>query len=143
VRRTGKSKPCVWRWQERFLREGVPGVLRDKTRPARLPPPLAQATIDRVIALTASEPPREAAHWTARAMAAAAGISASSVRQVWRAHQLRPHRVRTFKLVKDPAFAAKLRDIVGLDLDPPRHAVVLSVDEKPHVWMAPGSQGEC
>ena len=61
MRRTGKSKPCVWRWQERFMREGVPGLLRDRTRPARIPP-LAQETIDRVVELTASEPPHEATH---------------------------------------------------------------------------------
>ena len=132
VRRTGKAKPCVWRWQERFMREGVPGLLRDKTRPSRIPP-LPQATIDRVIELTAAEPPHEATHWTAGAVAAAVGISPSSVLRIWRAHKLRPHRVRTFKLSKDPAFAAKLRDIVGLYLDPPAHAVVLSVDEKPQI----------
>src|SRR4051812_21996664 len=132
VRRTGKSKPCVWRWQERFVREGVAGLLRDKTRPPRIPP-LAQTTIDRVIELTPTEPPHEATHWTASAMAAAVGISISSVQRIWRAHELRPHRVRTFKLSRGPAFAAKLRDIVGLYLDPPAHAVVLSVDEKPRI----------
>jgi transposase len=132
MRRTGKSKPCVWRWQERFMREGVAGLLRDRTRPPRLPR-LAQETIDRVVALTTSEPPHEATHWSASAMAAAAGTSPSSVLRIWRAHKLRPHRVRTFKLSKDPAFAAKLRDIVGLYLDPPAHAVVLSVDEKPQI----------
>jgi transposase len=132
MRRSSKSKPCVWRWQERFMREGVPGLLRDKTRPSRLPP-LSQATIDRVIELTPTEPPHEATHWTAAAMAEAAGISPSSVLRIWRAHKLRPHRVRTFKLSKDPQFAAKLRDIVGLYLDPPAHAVVLSVDEKPQI----------
>src|SRR3954471_20779004 len=72
VRRTGKSKPCVRRWQERFVREGVAGLLRDKTRPLRTPP-LAQATIDRVVELTPTEPPHEAARWTASAMAAAVG----------------------------------------------------------------------
>jgi transposase len=132
VRRTGKSKPSVWRWQARFAAEGMPGLLRDKTRPPRIPP-LAQATIDRVVELTPTEPPHEATHWTASAMAAAVGISPSSVLRVWRAHKLRPHRVRAFKLSKDPAFAAKLRDIVGLYLDPPAHAVVLSVDEKPQI----------
>src|SRR3954470_22857295 len=132
VRRTGKSKPCVWRWQERFVREGVAGLLRDRTRPPRVPP-LSQATIDRVVALTPTEPPGEATHWTAAAMAAAAGISISSVQRIWRAHKLRPHRVRTFKLSKDPDFVAKLRDIVGLHLDPPARAVVLSVDEKPQI----------
>src|SRR4051812_36139961 len=132
VRRTGKSKPCVWRWQARFAAEGVPGLLRDRTRPPRIPP-LAQATIDRVVELTPTEPPHEATHWTASAMAAAVGISPSSVLRVWRAHKPRPHGVRTFKLSRDPAFAAKLRDIVGLSLDPPAHAVVLSVDETPQI----------
>src|SRR5215218_1397403 len=132
VRRAGKSKPCVRRWRERFISEGVAGLLRDKTRPPRIPP-LTQAMIDRVVELTATEPPREATHWTAAAMAAAVGISPSSVLRIWRAHKLRPHRVRTFKLSKDPAFVAKLRDIVGLYVDPPAHAVVLSVDEKSQI----------
>jgi transposase len=141
MRRTGKSKPCVWRWQERFRREGVAGLLRDKTRPSRIPP-LSQTVIDRVVELTTSDPPREATHWTAAAMAEAVGIGSSSVQRIWRAHRLRPHQIRTFKLSKEPRFAAKLRDIVGLYVAPPTHAVVLSVDERPHVWMAPGSQGE-
>jgi transposase len=132
MRRTGKSKPCVWRWQARFAAEGVAGLLRDKTRPSRIPP-LPQAMIDRVVALTATEPPHEATHWTASALAAAVGISPSSVQRIWRAHKLRPHRVKTFKLSKDPEFVAKLRDIVGLYIDPPAHAVVLSVDEKPQI----------
>jgi transposase len=132
MRRAGKSKPCVRRWRERFISEGVPGLLRDKTRPPRIPP-LAQAMIDRVVQLTATEPPREATHWTAAAMAAAVGISPSSVLRIWRAHKLRPHRVRTFKLSNDPQFVAKLRDIVGLYLDPPAHTVVLSVDEKSQI----------
>jgi transposase len=132
MRRAGVSKPCVWRWQERFAAEGVDGLLRDRTRPSRVPP-LPQAALDRVITLTASDPPHEATHWTAAAMAAAAGISASSVRRIWRAHKLQPHRVRTFKLSKDPAFVAKLRAIVGLYVAPPAHAVVLSVDEKPQI----------
>src|SRR5215212_7448109 len=132
MRRAGKSKPCVRRWQERFISEGVAGLLRDKTRPPRIPP-RPQAMIDRVIELTATDPPHEATHWTASAMAAAVGISPSSVLRIWRAHKLRPHRVRAFKLSKDPAFAAKLRDIVGLYLDPPAHTVVLSVDEKSQI----------
>src|SRR5918994_7021036 len=132
MRRADRSKPCVRRWQERCISEGVAGLLRDKTRPPRIPP-LAQAMIDRVVELTATELPREATHWTAAAMAAAVGISPSSVLRIWRAHKLRPHRVRTFKLSKDPAFAAKLRDIVGLYVAPPAHAVVLSMDEKPQI----------
>jgi transposase len=132
MRRTGKSKTCVWRWQERFAAEGVDGLLRDKTRPSRLPP-LPQEVIDKVLALTATEPPHEATHWTSIAMAKAVGISASSVQRIWRAHGLAPHRMRQFKLSKDPAFATKLRDVVGLYVDPPAHAVVLSVDEKSQI----------
>ncbi len=132
MRRTGKAKSVVWRWQERFMHEGVEGVLRDKTRPPRIAP-LTQATIDRVIALTGGDPPGETTHWTAPAMAKATGISVSSVQRIWRAHGLAPHRVRQFKLSRDPAFADKLRDIVGLYLDPPAHAVVLSVDEKSQI----------
>jgi hypothetical protein len=73
-------------------------------------------------------------------MAEAAAISLRSVQRIWAAHGLQPHRIKRFKLSKDPELAAKLRDIVGLYVDPPAHAVVLSVDEKSHVWMAPGSQ---
>ena len=139
--RTGKSKTCVWRWQERFAAEGVDGLLRDKTRPSRVPP-LGQEVIDRVVALTGTEPPHEATHWTGAAMARAAGLSISSVQRIWKAHGLAPHRVRRFKLSNDPDFVPKLKDIVGLYVDPPAHAVVLSVDEKSHVWMAPGSQAK-
>jgi transposase len=132
MRRTGTAKTSVWRWQERFMREGVEGLLRDKTRPSRVKP-LAQEVIDKVVALTAATPPREATHWTSAAMAEAVGISVSSVQRIWRAHGLSPHRVRQFKLSNDPAFAAKLKDVVGLYVDPPAHAVVLSVDEKSQI----------
>jgi transposase len=87
MRRTGKSKTCVWRWQERFAEAGVAGLLRDKTRPPRIAP-LAQEVIDKVVALTATEPLHEASHWTGAAMAKAAGISVSSVQRIWKAHGL-------------------------------------------------------
>jgi transposase len=132
MRRTGTSKTCVWRWQERFAAEGVDGLLRDKTRPSRVPP-LGQEMIDRVVALTATEPPHEATHWTSAAMARAVGISVSSVQRIWRAHGLAPHRMRHFKLSNDPDFVPRLRDIVGLYVNPPAHAVVLSVDEKSQI----------
>jgi transposase len=125
MRRTAKSKTCVWRWQERFAEEGVEGLLRDKTRPSRIPP-LGVEVAERVVALTQTAPPAEATHWTAAMMAAEVGISASSVQRIWRAHGLAPHRVRQFKLSGDPQFVAKLRDVVGLYVDPPAHAVVLS-----------------
>ena len=130
---TGKAKTCVWRWQERFAEKGVGGLLRDKTRPSRIPP-IERAVVDRVVSLTLNElPPREATHWTGPMMAEAAGISVSSVQRIWRAHGLAPHRMRQFKLSTDPLFADRLRDVVGLYVDPPAHAVVLSVDEKSQI----------
>jgi transposase len=132
MRRTGKAKTCVWRWQERYMQEGVDGLLRDKTRPSRKPP-LPKETVTRVVELTLSPPPGEVTHWTASALAKAAGVSASSVQRIWRSHGLQPHRVRQFKLSKDPKFVEKLQDIVGLYMAPPAHALVLSIDEKSQI----------
>ena len=132
MRRTGKSKSVVWRWQERFMQAGVDGLLRDKTRPSRKPP-LDRSVIAGVIDLTAGPPPGEATHWTAAAMAKTVGISVSSIQRIWRAHGLKPHQVRQFKLSNDPGFASKLKDVVGLYVDPPDHAVVLSIDEKSQI----------
>ena len=128
----GVSRPMVWRWQQRFAEEGVNGLLRDKTRkPGK--PPVAAETVARVVALTCAAPPHQATHWTGRAMARAVGISLTSVQRIWAAHKLQPHRVRTFKRSRDPEFAAKLADIVGLYMDPPTQAVVLSIDEKSQI----------
>jgi transposase len=132
MRRTGKSKTCVWRWQERFAEAGFEGLLRDKTRPSRIPP-LGSEVAERVVALTLTDPPGETTHWTAAMMAEEMGISVSSVQRIWRAHGLQPHRVRQFKLSTDPKFIDKLRDVVGLYVDPPAHAIVLSVDEKSQI----------
>ena len=129
---TGKSKTCVWRWQARFAAEGVDGLLRDKTRPSRIPR-LDPLVAERIVALTMDAPLREATHWTGAAMAEATGVSVSSVQRIWRAHGLQPHRIRQFKLSRDPDFVDKLRDVVGLYVDPPAHAVVLSVDEKSQI----------
>src|SRR5277367_1234418 len=132
MRETGKAKTCVWRWQERFAAEGVEGLLRDKTRPSRVPK-LAPSVAERVVELTMEPPPGETTHWTSALMAKAVGVSVSSVQRIWRAHGLQPHRVRQFKLSKDPEFVVKLRDIVGLYVNPPAHAVVLSLDEKSQI----------
>jgi transposase len=131
-RQTGKGKPTIWRWQARFMAEGVDGLLHEATRPAGKPA-LPAAMIERVVEMTLGEPPGETTHWTCRAMAKAAGISHRSVQRIWAAHGLKPHRVKTFKLSNDPKFAAKLADIVGLYVDPPEHALVLSVDEKSQI----------
>jgi len=88
---------------------------------------------ERVVALTLKDPPGETTHWTADMMARTVSISASAVRRIWRAHGLQPHRCRQFKLSNDPDFVDKLRDIVGLYVDPPAHAIVLSVDEKSRI----------
>lgn len=129
---TDKSKTCVWRWQERFMHEGVDGLLYDRSRPpgkAPVPP----ERIAEIIRLTQEPPPHEATHWTLRAMARVVGIAASTVQGIWKAHGLSPHRWRHFKLSNDPAFAEKLTTIVGLYVNPPAHAVVLSVDEKSQI----------
>jgi transposase len=123
----GVSRPTVWRWQQRFAESGVEGLLRDKTRkPGKAP--LAADTTAQVVALTAGA--GSARHWTGRAMAKAIGISVGSVQRIWRAHQLQPHRLRTFKRSRDPSFATKLTDILGLYIDPPAHAVVLSLTRR-------------
>ena len=132
MRRSGKSKPVVWRWQERFMTEGVAGLTRDKTRkPGK--PPLPASTVQHVVDLALGPAPGETSQWTGRMLAKAAGISLRSVQRILAAHQLTPHRARTFKLSNDPKFAEKLKDIVGLYVDPPAHAIVLSVDEKSQI----------
>lgn len=128
----GVSKTAVWRWQARFMDEGVEGLLRDKTRPPGTPR-LPLTVAERVVSLTLCDPPGETTHWTGRLMAKVAGIGLTSVQRIWKAHGLAPHRIRAFKLSNDPKFAAKVRDIVGLYVDPPAHAVVLSVDEKSQI----------
>jgi transposase len=128
----GVSRPTVWRWQQRSAEAGVEGLLRDQTRkPGKAP--IAADKAAQVVALTCTAPPHQATHWTGRAMAKTMGLSLRSVQRIWQAHQLQPHRRRRFKRSRDPAFAAKLADIVGLYIDPPAHAVVLSLDEKSQI----------
>jgi transposase len=132
MRRLGLSKPVVWRWQERFMHEGVDGLLRDQTRkPGK--PPLPAATVQRVIDLTLGDPPGETRHWSVRAMAKAVGIGAVRVQRIWQANGLTPHRMKTFTLGNDPNFAETFSDMVGLYVDPPAHAVGLSIDEKSQI----------
>jgi transposase len=101
MRRTGKSKPCVWRWQERYIDEGVPGLLRDRTRPSRIAPLLAEKKLA-IIEKTATEKPANATHWSARKMAKAVGVSHRSVQRVWAGAGVKPHLVRSFKLSNEP-----------------------------------------
>jgi len=130
--RTDASRPAVWRWQQRFAEQGVDGLLRDKTRkPGKKP--LAAATVAKILALPCGKPPRQATHWTGRMVAKAVGVSLRAVQRIWEANRLQPHRVRTFKTSNDPALAEKVEDVVGLYMNPPIHAVVISIDEKSQI----------
>lgn len=132
MRRSQSSKPTVWRWQERYLDEGVMGLQRDKTRPSRVPP-LPRETRLKVIAKTVQEAPPNATHWSRSLMAEAVGISPSSVGRIWADAGIKPHLTRSFKVSNDPMFEEKVTEIVGLYLDPPERAVVLCVDEKSQI----------
>ena len=132
MRRTCMSKPTVWRWQQRYLDEGVAGLKRDKTRPSRVPP-LPMETRLKVIARTVQETPPNATQWSRALMAEAMGISPSSVGRIWADAGLKPHVVKGFKVSNDPMFEEKVTEIVGLYLDPPDRAVVLCVDEKSQI----------
>jgi transposase len=132
MRRAETSKPTVWRWQARYLEEGVAGLRRDKTRPSRVPP-LPRETRLKVIAKTVGEAPPGATHWSRSTMAEAVGISPSSVGRIWAEAGLKPHLVSRFKVSNDPMFEEKVTKIVGLHLDPPERAVVLCVDEKSQI----------
>jgi len=131
-RRLDVSKPTIRRWRTRYVEAGVDGLCRDKTRPPGKAP-LGAALVNRVLERTLTETPPAATHWSLRTMARAVGISPSSVRAIWKAHGLKPHLVATFKLSNDPQFAEKIEDVVGLYLNPPEHAIVLSVDEKSQI----------
>jgi len=120
------------RWRKRFLERGLPGLAKDAPRPGR-PRLITAAKVKQVIHKTTREKPEAATHWSTRTMAAAVGLSEASVRRIWHAHGLKPHLVKTFKVSNDPAFAEKLEAIVGLYLNPPEHAIVLSADEKSQI----------
>ena len=120
------------RWRKRFLTKGLAGLEKDAPRPGR-PPAIGREAIAGIVRLTTQDKPQNATHWSTRSMAAAAGISDSSVLRIWHAHGLKPHRIESFKLSNDPNFSEKLEAIVGLYLAPPDQAIVLCVDEKSQV----------
>ncbi|MGB5104432.1 MAG: IS630 family transposase [Steroidobacteraceae bacterium] len=121
----------VGKWRTRFLTQRLDGLL-DEPRPGA-PRTISDAKVERVIALTLQETPRDATHWSSRAMAKASGLSQTAVVRIWHAFGLQPHRAETFKLSTDPLFIDKVRDIVGLYLNPPDRALVLCVDEKSQI----------
>ncbi|MGG7574611.1 IS630 family transposase [Streptomyces sirii] len=125
-------------WRRRFLEHGLDG-LSDEPRPG-VPRKIADADVERVIVKTLEETPKNATHWSTRSMAAATGMSQSAISRIWRAFALAPHRTQTFKLSTDPLFIDKVRDVVGLYLDPPEKALVLCVDEKSQIQALDRSQ---
>lgn len=127
------DRRVVARWRARFLETGVDGLLQDATRPGRPRTARQSENVERVVRVTLEEKPEAATHWSTRSLAAHLGLSASSVARIWRAHGLKPHRVKSFKLSNDPQFIEKLEDIVGLYLVPPEHALVLCCDEKTQI----------
>jgi transposase len=132
MRLTGTSKPCVWRWQERYVEEGVDGLLRHKTRPPGKKP-LSAAVKRKVLSKTGSELPPNATHWSRSSIAAEMGISPSNVGRIWAEAGLKPHLVRMFKISNDPQFEEKVTDVVRLYMTPPDRALVLCVDEKSQI----------
>jgi transposase len=129
--RLGCTRSTVGRWRGRFAERGLDG-LHDEPRPGK-PRQIADEDIERAIVKTLEEQPANATHWSTRSMAAATGMSQSAISRIWRAFGLKPHRTEHFKLSPDPQFIDKVRDIVGLYLNPPEAAVVLCVDEKSQV----------
>jgi transposase len=132
ARAFGVSRPTVYLWRRRFEGAGIVGLLKDAPRPGRRKA-LTADQIATIVDATLHTTPPDATHWTVRTMAKAQGVSHAIVHRIWRAHGLQPHRVETFKLSRDPDFIKKLRDVVGIYLNPPDRALVFCVDEKPQV----------
>nr|CAF31531.1 putative transposase [Micromonospora olivasterospora] len=131
-RRLGVSLPTVGKWRKRFVADRVDG-LRDERRPGA-PRKIGDAQVEAVITKTLEEPPpNQDGHWSTRSMAAAVGLNQTAVSRIWRAFGLKPHQVQSWKLSTDPLFIDKVRDIVGLYLNPPEAAMVLAVDEKSQI----------
>lgn len=126
------SRPTVIDWRKRYEAEGIAGLTHDRPRGKSFQA-LPQATEAAVIERTLRETPKAATHWSCRSMAKVSGVSAASVARIWNAHGLKPHLVRTFKLSNDPHFVEKLRDVVGLYMNPPENALILSIDEKSQI----------
>jgi transposase len=129
--RLGISRPTVTKWRSRFVIRRLEGLV-DEPRPGA-PRTISDEQVEQVVVKTLEELPSDATHWSTRSMAKATGMSQSAISRIWRAFGLQPWRTETWKLSSDPQFIEKVRDIVGLYLDPPEHAVVLCVDEKTSV----------
>lgn len=128
----GVSRPTVILWRDRYARAGLAGLLKDAPRPGRRRR-IDAAKVEAIVKATLHTKPKDATHWSVRSMARAQGISPAMVQRIWHAHGLKPHRVERFKLSTDSEFVRKLRDVVGLYLNPPDKALVLCVDEKSQI----------
>jgi transposase len=131
ARELGVRRPMVTKWRNRFAELRL-GGLTDEPRPGR-PRTITDEQVEEVIVKTLESTPRDATHWSTRSMAAEVGLSREAVGRIWRAFGLQPHRQQTWKLSRDPQFVDKVKDVVGLYLDPPERAVVLCVDEKSQI----------
>jgi len=131
ARQTRVRQQTVGKWRSRFLNRGLDGLL-DEPRPGT-PRRVSDAEVEQVLTTTLESLPRDATHWSTRSLAQESGLSRSTISRIWRAFGLQPHRSETFKLSKDPLFIDKVRDIVGLYLNPPDRALVLCVDEKSQI----------
>jgi transposase len=132
VERLGTTTSTITRWRERYEKEGVAGLLKDAPRSGRKPT-ITKAQVIEVVRRTLDERPAGATHWSTRTLAPTVGLSPATVGRIWRAHGLKPHRVKRFKLSTDPRFIEKLQDVVGLYLNPPEKAIIFSVDEKSQI----------
>ena len=128
----GMTPEKAARWRNRFRAGGITALEKDAPRPGRTRT-ITERQVKKIVAMTLHQKPANATHWSTRSMARATSISEASVRRIWRAHGLKPHQLRTFKLSRDPNFTEKLEDIVGLYLNPPEHAMVLCADEKSQI----------
>src|SRR3954453_969494 len=131
ARELGVHRPMVTRGRNRFAEQRLDGLV-DEPRPGR-PRTITDEQVEEVIVRTLETTPKDATHWSTRSMAAEGGLSREAVGRIWRAFGLQPHRQETWKLSKDPQFIEKVRDVVGLYLNPPERAVVLCVDEKSQI----------
>jgi transposase len=137
ARKLSTSVPTVLLWRKRFESDGIAGILEDRPRSGR-PKRISAEREAAIVEATMKTTPKDATQWSVRAMAATQKVSPATVQRIWKKHKLQPHRVESFKFSNDPQFARKVRDIVGLYINPPEKAIVLSVDEKSQIQALAG-----
>jgi transposase len=139
ARKLSTSVPTVLLWRKRYECDGLSGILEDRSRSGR-PKRISEERENAIVEATMKTTPKDATQWSVRVMAAMQKVSSATVQRIWKRHKLQPHRVESFKFSTDPQFAAKVRDIVGLYMNPPDKAIVLSVDEKSQIQALDGTQ---